>query len=272
MKKIIFIILAIVIVSLTIIFYFVSKSNAVLILRTREGAAGTDYTDDANCQGAWLFADNLNDESGEGNTLTDGGSISYTTDRPTGFTTGKSIDCDGSTDQLYRLNADLSTNFPSKASKTNFSIAMWVLHDVSSADIWIEGYNSFRMQAESDDDIPAWIRDSDYDEATAYMTTDPTDLETGTWYHICFVFTGGTNSGKVWVSTTSFGNIEDEKSLTFTIIDNCRASGSENFSICSNYNGSAVWDGHIYQPIIFDDALSESECQDIYTDGITGED
>jgi hypothetical protein len=33
---------------------------------------------------------------------------------------------------------------------------------------------------------------------------------------------------------------------------------------------SSYWDGYIYQPIVFDDAPSEAECQKIYDNGIGG--
>ena len=84
--------------------------------------AQTGYYDDDNCQGAWLFDDDLTDESGEGNTLTDQGTITYSATVPNSIPDGKSTVYDGSSDYVDRPSDNgsvLSAHFPGMEQKTN---------------------------------------------------------------------------------------------------------------------------------------------------------
>lgn len=236
-------------------------------------AGGTDYTADTNCRGAWLFADDLTDASGEGNTLTDNGSIAYSTDRPSGFSTGKSADFDGSTDYLTRTHTGLSTNFPGKSSKQDWAYAMWFkIDNLPGIDAWIFNKTaSYKLWLASVDYLQHYQKDSGATTGTAEVYDGVGET---TWYHIVISCNGdGTNTVvTMWLSVGTFGSLINGSTDTLTGVGDVEASSLENFGIGAKANGSAKMDGQIYQPIIFDRTLSPSEAQDLYDTGITGAD
>lgn len=248
------------------------------------GAGGTDYTDDASCQGAWLFNDNITDESGEGNTLTMVSEPGYTTTRPSGFSTGKSIHFDGGDDYLYRTDANLSANFPGKNGSGHeqyFACCCWFYKDDSgSADEFLlyKIWRFFFDEMFPNDDLKIGIMDDDYeyDQPVAYA-----NVSASQWYHVCFSFAGaggsGDGTGTYWISTDtgSFGDVRNGTTETFTSIDNVIAGyATHNFSIGARDDGSVAefFDGYIYQPIVFTREISGAEALEIYTYGIKGAD
>jgi len=65
---------SLIIILLGICFLLASSAGARMPLTIiGGGGAPTNYTLDDNCQAAYLFADNFNDSSGEGNNLMDSG-------------------------------------------------------------------------------------------------------------------------------------------------------------------------------------------------------
>lgn len=254
-------------------FLLVSNAWAVsgTFLDLISSGGATDYTQDANCQGAWLFADDLTDESGEGNTLTDGGTVSYTTDRPSGFSTGKSIDCDGSTDYIYIVTGDQSANFIPKAQAEDCAVCYWAYHDASVGfDYIVGGGSGLRLRLTADDKVSIYIKDNNLDNDE--RKTEVHALSQ--WQHNCMSFDGSATQVTVWSSTAagSFGNIANGVTDIFTNVDNVKAS-TDNFAIGSNHSGSDYWfDGHIYQPIIFNRTILGTEAEEMYTYGIKGAD
>ena len=242
------------------------------VIAGKNASTQTDYTVDANCQGAWLFADGLTDESGEGNTLTDGGTVSYTTDRPDGFSTGKSIDFDGSTDYIYIATGDQSASFIPKDTATDFAFCYWAYHDTSveADDILHAGY--LLVYIDYDDVSGVQIQDTnddvDTNDTNAHALTD--------WIHVCVSFDGSATELTTWASTDggTFGDIEDGITDTFTNVNNLKLRAT-NFALGARYDGGAdFYDGHIYQPIIFNRELLDdgSEAEEMYTYGIRGAD
>lgn len=223
---------------------------------------------DANCRGAWLFDDDLTDESGEGNTLTANGTPGYSTDRPTGFTSGKSIELDrGTPDYLTRAYADLSANFPGKADKQDWAYAFWGYWDsISSAAQapFSKYYGSFYFGPSSTGVITLWQRDSG---GTVGSTTLDT-LSGATWYHIvCSMNGDGTDTVyTVWISTeAAFGNVRNGTGGTFS---GCGDVRNHDVAFClGQRNTDLPMGGHIYQPIIFDRTLSAAEAEELYTYG-----
>jgi hypothetical protein len=236
----------------------------------------TDYTSDANCQGAWLFNDDLTDESGEGNTLTANDASDYTTDRPSGHSTGKSLHSDGSNDYWYRANADLSANFPGKVQKEDFSISVWIKHDDNQSaneaimSINVYGTWAFNMWWVSGwDNVNVRIYDSDgHDDIN---TIDDITDKLG-WRHYVLSFDGSATTLTYWITEDgeAFGNVADGLTAEFTNVDNVRADQVTNPFCIASEDGDWIFDGYIYQPAIFDRTLSAVEAEEIYTYGING--
>ena len=230
----------------------------------------TDFTADANCQAAWLFADNLNDSSGEGNTLTAADNATYTTDRPDGFSTGKSMDLNGSSDYFTIATENQSADLPGKAQKEDVTVCSWYYNDVSTAgDIIVSLVNGFVINIKFDNTINVLLKDQNNDTANVDIVTG---VE-GDWVHICVSFDGSTTDTTSWVSTDggSFGGVLNGGVDDFANVNNIRADGSTSLA-GNNQAHTSPFDGHIYQTIVFDRTISTSEAEEMYDTGITGAD
>jgi len=239
---------------------------------------GTDFTADANCQGAWLFAGNLTDSSGEGNTLTDGSGdgLTYVNDYPSGFTTGKSIHLDGTADYLTRTDGDLSANFPGKNgyNAEDFAYCVWAKKDDNSG-----GSEELSYKGSPEEiffgfsgswGVLRWVL-SDGGPITwndIYTSTDNTS-----WTHYCFSFDGdGTDGvGTVWASQSVFGDVVNGTTNNYAGMRYLLGNASA-FCIGSNATPGNYFDGNIYQPIKFNKKLTAAEATAIFTTGITGAD
>lgn len=237
----------------------------------------TNYANDAYCQGAWLFADNLDDLSGEGNTLTGNGNLpTYSTDRPLGYSTGKSMDCDGVGDYLSRANASVSANFPGKAQKTDWAFCIWIKMDQEDSDLYMfdlcgAAYLQQVWEAGATHDDPRIYQyDSDWD---SYQEHPCNDRGTGTWFHFCWSFDGADPSGTstAWISVSSFGDIQNGTEYTETNVKNLLGYTAP-LTLGSRSDAASEFDGHLYQPIFFDRTLNATEAKEIYDYGITGVD
>lgn len=238
----------------------------------------TNYCNDANCQGAWLFDDDLTDESGEGNTLTDNGSIAYSTTRPNSLTSGKSAQFDGSSDYLTRAHNDLSASFPGKGANQDWAYCLWIYTDITNASqYWFNKGNSF--WGYFNDSSPDTLKIGQYDNG---WDADETDILSSpsatTWYHVAVSINGdGTNTGiTYWISTSggSFGDTANGTTDTWAnVAELMDASGDTSaFCIGGQSGGSDKWDGYIYQPIIFNRTITSTEASNMYSDGIDGSD
>ena len=282
MKKIVLLCLTIILISYNYLFGFSAGFMGSGAAKNAGAPAGfTDFTDNANCQAAYLFNDDLTDESGEGNTLTDGVSIVYSTTRPTQYSTpqGKSADFEaGDSDYLSRADADVSANFPGQATKTDFSVSFWVKYESLScnygiigkkltdswgiANLWNVNRCSMRM----------YIYDGTDGVYVTLQENDDTD-----WHHVVVAFHGGSNHIHLYMSSDG-GTFGDEQlhddvagtPIVLTNVDSAWANAND-FTIGA-YSGGNFLDGLIYQPIVFDDLLTAAEAQSIYENGITGND
>jgi hypothetical protein len=156
---------------------------------TWSDGGGTDYTADANCQGAWLFADDLTDESGEGNTLTPTGDPAYSATYPSGYSTGKSRDYDGAGDYDSRATGSLSANFPGKAQKTEMSLCLWINRNQEAAATNIVGLGGNSWALGATWKVSGWNElffhaDDGTDEDWVVIDAEIPD---DTWIHYCIV-------------------------------------------------------------------------------------
>lgn len=262
----------------------------------------TDYTALASCMGAWLFdigdSSPWDDESGEGNELIESASApTPSTDRPsihTGDNGARSMDFDDANSQrLYCAHADLSNGFPGKSSGLqDWMYAFWYKPDDlgDEAQAIMGKYDSWRINLDGvggwpPDDLYFYHYDSGWTAQGKYLTIA---ASVETWYHIVLSFNGdGTNTVcTAWVSTeSSFGDVVDANEQTMSGVGDLNSSQATAFEVGS-HNSALYFDGHIYQPIIFNDDLlaianalgktgTDAEkmsavAEEIYTYGIDG--
>lgn len=241
--------------------------------------AATGYYDDDNCRGAWLFDDDLTDESACENDLTASGTWAegYSTTRPSQAssygTQGKSIHLDNANnDTAYRTEANLCADFPGKAAKEDFSGAVWFKRDdanenyfylMDKDESWVIG----GWWVTNGDNLNMRIEDADTEVTKTLMDINDTD-----WHHVVFSFDGSAETLTVWVSTSSFGDELDEATYTYTNVGGTRApEWDKPFRIGSGGSGGAEYlDGYIYQPIVFDRTLDATAAENLYDNGIMG--
>ena len=260
------------------------------------GLSAPNYTTYANCQGAWLFGDDLADASGEGNELTLVGTPpGYSATVPSGFTTGKSYEFDGVADEyLYRTTA--SDNFPgSGKDSADFTVSLWYKRSAAADTYQSIMYANYSWGLKLGYNTSLWdefyqvVQDSDSTVFQEYTVNNTTN-----WYHTVMSFDGSLSKMTVWISsdTGSFGDVLDGATWCPSGCNNVGFSG-----IVSTYPigaGAEIvmgirpdlveeYIGFIYQPIVFDETLDDvatgvsrpsaaASAEDLYSTGITGAD
>ena len=262
------------ILSLLCFFVLVSSSHSWMSLpfvAGGGGGGGTDFTADVNCQGAWLFASGstLTDSSGNDNTLSDSGTVTFDTNYPTGFTTGQVGVFNGTDQNLCIADGDLNADFPAKSPTVDFAVSMWikVVNPVTYNSYFAKGYGFHARIDYATSILTFEIKDS---ETTAVATNTDVGDTMVSWTHIVFSFAGAdpTGTGTLWVSQGSFGSLEDATPLTYTNVKD--VSDSNAFCIGSSGGSTQHFEGYIYQPIIFDRTLDAGEAEELYDNGIKG--
>ena len=231
---------------------------------------GTDYTNDANCQGAYLFADDLTDETTNSNDLAGEDTQTYTTDRPTGFTTGKSLDFDGTDDAIKIDTGDQSANYPGKDDQADAAVCLWFYHDDSTGDDQLFDFSTeWHFWVTNDDNIDGNIDDGTDDVIVADVSTGTAESR---WEHWCFSFDGSDTDLTVWGSTeAAFGDIENGTDDDFASVDLVNGDGAT--AAFGRRTGPAnYFDGHMYHLIIFNREITSLEASNMYNYGITGVD
>jgi len=229
-------------------------------------AAGTDYTSDANCQGAWFMncSGNETDRSGNGNTLTEtSGTIPTSATVPSGYS-GTSRDFElGDTECLLRTDGD-SVGLDINGADAKVSVVAWVkAEDIANASWysiackWTNQYYLGLVGTGSGTFKVAGGVVGGAGQKLVYSTG--TAYAAGTWYHVAFVF----NDVDLRVYTN--GSLD----CTPLADTNGISDNASSFYIGSSSTGSP-FDGLIDEVAVFDRELSSTEVAEIYTDGIDG--
>jgi len=287
MKKLIIILIVLSFVGVCLAASIQDKHKAVIARRNVAAPAGAkDYAGtDANCQGAWLFNDNLTDACVSGsagaNDLTDGGTIVYSTTRPTQYSTpqGKSADFEaGDSDYLYRANAGVSANFPGKSDAANFSVSFWLKYENLSCNYGIIGKNFNTGWGVAN----LWVTDRCSMRIKVFDGTDGAygtlDLDDDTdWHHFVVIFHGASNHIHFYMSSDggTFGDEakhDDVDGTPIVLTDVDFADANTGDLELGMYSATNFLDGLLYQMIVFNDVLTASEAEEIYNNGITGND
>jgi len=256
-------------------FFFLLLASPAYGIMVGQGGLGisnsaTDYTQDANCQGAWYMNNNggnETDRSVNGETLTqDSGTIPTSSTVPSGYS-GTSRDFErGDTEALYHADGG-STDI----SGSNMSAFAWIKFEADpSADAYImdkygaPGTNQYTMRHDSTQNGIEVALSSDGTASTsafgATNLADDTD-----WHHVGYVYDGSTITIYVdgAVDTNGANNPKTYSSGIF--------NGSNAFVLGnSGLAASDGFDGLIDEAIIFDRALTAQEVAYIYNNGIDG--
>jgi hypothetical protein len=258
-------------------FGFRSQQRQMGIIGQEQAAGATDYTQDANCMGAWYMnggesanGDNETDRSGEGGTLIESsGDIPDSATVPSGYS-GTSRDFErGDTEALYHADGN-STDISGADQKLSF--CAWIKFEADPADdIWIvDKYETAGNQKgykfQHDHGLNAMKVNLSSDGSAFVSAVGATDLADDTdWHHVCFVYNDV--DIRIYVDGSLDSNGADNpKAYTAGIFNN-----TDDFSIGAESRSGGGFDGLIDEVIIFDRDLSAAEISDIYTNGISGD-
>ena len=239
---------------------------------TAVDGAVTNYTEDANCMGAWLMSGAVNgsetDVSGEDGTLTNSGTVGSTQTVPGGFSgTARTFQSADSGDNLQHADSNSTDIYGAEQA---LSFGAWVYFNTCVTDKNIIGkyedsageYQYALKYDASNDSIHCTIHDGTSGE----VAIGATDLTTSTWYHVTCVHDPTLNQIIVYVDGSVDSNGGDNPLSHTTGITNSTAK----FMIGGRTGYDRWLDGYVDEAFVFDRVLSQSEISDIVTDGIDG--
>ncbi|MDH3279498.1 MAG: LamG domain-containing protein [Gammaproteobacteria bacterium] len=253
------------------------RSHQMVVARKNVAVGGpTDFTADANCEGAWYMnaggTTNETDRSSAGNDadVLGANSLPSSTNRPAGYS-GYSRDSEvDDVDKLYTINGIPEVNGSAQA----FSVVGWVMaeefqgftarggvgqHD-NGNDTNVSWGMSYRSFDGTTSDAGIRFILSTNGSTTAAKTVDYTTeyITTGSWAHAAATY-DTTN-----VILFANGN---------PVVTSAWANGSHNGTGQIKLNGASrhdETDGLIDEVAIFSRALSASEIGSIYSNGLDG--
>lgn len=213
----------------------------------------TDWTQSANCQGAWLLDINESpqtDSSGHDKTGTvDGATFNAIGQR------GGCYDFDGANDEI-----DFGDNFEA----LNFSIVAYIKPNAPAnwsmpiSKFSSTGTNTWFLQM--DDSTPKKIRFGVYQSDNALVVTTPNAITDGSWNHIVGTC-DGTNV-RLWVGGV---NVQTNSTLNGTIDSN-----TASFKFGENTINGSDWKGSLDEVAYFDSTLDSTDINDIMDNGLVG--
>ena len=229
----------------------------------------TDYSDDAAVKGAWLMTVDSDDEtdiSANGETLTEtSGTIPTSVDVPTGYS-GTSRDME-LTDSEYFSHVDGGSTDISGSNQA-ISMCIWVKPESLAAGAFVMSkYNSASQRSfllRLADDGGGYRAKFDMDANGTGVDATGLSAEgvftAGTWTHVCAVYND--TDIRMYINGALSGT-----EVAYT-------SGLHNstapFRIGTSGNDASFFDGLVTEAIIFNDALTPTEVEEIYDCGIQG--
>ena len=230
--------------------------------RNVSSTQATDYINDPNAVGIYYFENNGNDETANGNTLTNNNSCTFETASPDPKQGTYSTFLQRSSDQSW---SSTSTDFDVTGP---FSFGGWVYPEATSSETMRVGSKhggsgSYGWALIRQDD-PFLIEFGISSDGTAWDTTTAASasLPVNTWTHIVCVYDGSYKRIYVNGSEISDGNFP--ASYSSGVNDT-----SANFIIGDqDYSTHRYWNGNLDEMFFFSRALSASEISDIYNNGL----
>lgn len=228
---------------------------------------GTDYTQDANCKGAWLMEldeDPLTDSSGNGNTmaLASAGNPNFlTTSPPAPYSTGY---------YDYNINSFTSTAQELIGTPKALSGVIWGFIDDPSPSTF--GGRLFTERSATGWTL--WLGDADdiyfFWTGSTHLRrqSDNAAFSEGEWEHFGFSHDGSVTAANCHIYVNGV-EVTYQTTTDGVSLDNCdgnvtrigrEASGAPNTQI----------EGKFDEPAIFDRVLDSTEINDIMDNGLTG--
>ena len=246
------------------------------------GGIITNYTADANCQGAWYMngglsanGDDETDRSGNSITLTEtSGDIPNSATVPSGYS-GNSRDFEEDESE-YLLVAEASAGgLDVNGENASISILAWVNMEAGSIENtevmgivtkWDWGSSNkqydFALYGTGSDTFKVRMRmssDGSSNDVTLYSTT--TNYAAGTWYHIAVV--SNDTDVRIYVN----GSLDcTPDSYVGGLYD---GNGDVVVGASDEGSGSEI-DGLLDEVAVFDRELTAAEVKDIYNNGLDG--
>lgn len=232
----------------------------------------TDYTQDANCVGAWLFTegsgttvDDASVNSNTGNFKGAGEPAWDTTDVPFAISGSapNSVDFDGTDDYMY-ATASASIN-----NLSNFTFVALVYKEGGGGANLARIFDKApRYFYDDEDNIP----DAGSNGLILEITTDGTSrfavanttIPTGSWTHVACTYASG-NAPKIY-----FNGVEDSYYSSNAGSGTDSSDSGTNLQFGGRASGGRTFNGKMTEIAIFDRVLSQAEIQDIYNYGLTG--
>lgn len=228
-------------------------------------SGATDYTQDANCMGAWFMnaEDAETDRSGEGGTLSETGSAARSGDvRPPGYngysryflSTGYLTHADGGATDISGADQPIT-------------VAAWINLDGLSVDKHIMSHGNlttsagFAFYIESTDSTVRFRLSSD--GSASVVAYSAATVSIGTWAHVAAVYND--TDIRIYVNGALSTN-GSYNPLTYSsgVFNNNYVFG---IGVC----GSNYFTGYIDEAIVFNRALSAAEILELYETGISGD-
>lgn len=229
----------------------------------------TDYSQDANCMGAWYMnggasanGDDETDRSGEGQTLTEtSGDIPNSASVPSGYS-GTSRDFEFGESEYLAGSTSGSLDI---TGHTGLTVAAWVKveNDTGPAHIvskWdnVATYRQYALRIIIDNNFEFAVSN---DGSTTVKVTATTKFSTGTYQHVVGVHDPDNDELRIYVDGSSDATPQAHSTGIY--------AGNAAFSIGVE-NAQLYYDGLMDEVIVFNRVLSPAEILEIYNNGISG--
>lgn len=217
-----------------------------------------NFSGDSNCVALWKFDNNADDGKG-GNDLTEVGSPSYDSgDKKEGT---HCIDLEYDSNQHCKIaDGDLDAGFPGKSgtSEQSFSICCWLKSESGGGIVskWGTGAFSFACVLSGGGYLYFYIGYNSGSSQSSIIFE--TQLSTGKWYHIGFVYDASDNGMKLRVWDDDAGELLDDNKEGTAGGD--MSPDTAPLEIGRHYqNNNNCFDGKIDEVVFFDKVLSDDD-------------
>jgi hypothetical protein len=237
-----------------------------LAVIAKKNVVGVDYTQDANCMGAWAMSNNGGNEtdlSGEGETLTQtSGTIPTDASVPSGYAGTSRLFVQSDTEYLMHADDGSTDIGGSDPNDQELTICAWVNFTADPGDdapvvrkYLIEQHRQYQLFQDHSESAMSFRVSNDGDAYPTVTGTTDVAADTGTWYHVCGV----------------------SNDVVLTLYVNGSSEGTPQSHTSGIYNGNAEFhvgvnqSSRIKEVIVFDRELLSAEILNIYNNGMCGD-